>query len=106
MESKERWPALLHDFTNRNAGRRGWLEIDDPELGAQIQEVDYPLRGVAYDPRDGRVEIMFGDQSSTEHHLTHSITGPDAIDVRDGSPGRGEVLRVAHGAAQTLLRLE
>jgi hypothetical protein len=106
MESKERWPALLHDFTNRNAGRRGWLENDDPEFGAQIQEVDYPLRGVAYDPRDDRVEIMFGDQGSTDQHLTHSITAAVAIEVRTAEAGRGETLRIVHDDAQTLIHLE
>ena len=42
------WSATLDAFTRRNLGRRGTLEVDDPEIGAQAQEHDYPLLGAAY----------------------------------------------------------
>lgn len=32
---KDRWPALLEAFTERNAGRATRLEVDDPAVGAQ-----------------------------------------------------------------------
>ena len=55
------WIRELSAFTARNAGRRTVLEVDGMDIGAQREEQGYPLRGVAYDPRDGRVEIMLGD---------------------------------------------
>ncbi len=98
-----RWADELREFTNRNAGRRTVLEVDGPDYGAQKEEFDYPFRGVAFDARDGRVQIMLGDQASVEHHLTHSIQDPTKIDIlRDG--GRDKALRVVHGDAQTVLR--
>jgi hypothetical protein len=106
MVDKKSWPALLADFTQRNAGRRTRLEVIDPELGAQWQETDYPLRGVAYDPRDGRIEIMLGHQGSADQHLTHSIEDATDLDIAEATEGGGQVLRVAHGDTQTLLHLE
>src|SRR5690606_23692387 len=44
-----RWAEELQEFTRRNAGRRASLEVNDPELGAQSQEHDYPFLGAAYD---------------------------------------------------------
>lgn len=101
----ERWAQELEAFTRRNAGRRTALEVDDPELGAQAQEHDYPLLGAAYDHHDGRVEIMLGDFSGPERHLTRNIPGVTAIDLIRDEQGRDWMLRIVHGAGQTLLTL-
>lgn len=107
MTTTERtdWTALLRDFTEQNVGRVTRLEEDDPAFGAQVQETRYQLRGVAYDPHGQSVEIMLGDQFSTEHRLTRSIGHVTSVDVLTGPDGRQTALRVAHGDAQTLLRL-
>ncbi|HZI28006.1 MAG TPA: universal stress protein [Gemmatimonadaceae bacterium] len=100
------WDEELFAFTKRNAGRRTSLEIDDPDFGVLIQERGYPLRGVAYDRHDERVEIMLGDLEGTPRHLTRGIAHVDSVDVVQDSDGRDRVLRVAHGRGQTLLTLE
>jgi hypothetical protein len=102
---KQGWVRELQGFTNRNAGRRTVLEIDDVAVGAQEEERDYPLRGVAYDPRDKRVEIMLGEQATVERRLTHTVEDVEAIDILKGKDGRDVALRVIHGGTQTLLRL-
>lgn len=96
------WPAALAEFTRQNAGRASHLEIDDPELGAQPAEDGLPLRGVMYDPVDDRLEIMLGDPGAGARHLTHSVPHPDRVDLATSDP-RQLVLRVTHGAGQTLL---
>lgn len=96
------WAALLRDFTRRNAGRPTQLEIDDPELGAQPAEEGLPLRGVAYDPADDRVEIMLGGHGAGAGHLTHSVAHPDRLDLAVSDP-RHAALRITHGKGQTLL---
>lgn len=97
------WSETLKAFTNRNAGRRTVLEIDAPDVGAQAEETDYPLWGVTFDPRDGRVQIMLGEQGSTEQHLTHTVAAPEDIAVLSES-GRDRALRIVHGGGQTLLK--
>lgn len=96
------WAGLVRDFTRRNEGRRTRLEIDDPELGAQWQEVDLPLQGVDYDPCDGSVEIIVGAPGGPR--LSHRVAGVTEIDVQQGG-GVDRTLRLAHGTGQTLLRL-
>ena len=95
--------ACLDEFTRRNIGRRSVLEVDDPEIGAQAQENDYPLLGATYDVYDRRVELMFGDLGDTGRHLTRGIGGATQIDVLSDDRGRDIALRIAHGAGQTLL---
>ncbi len=97
------WMSGLDEFTRRNIGRRGVLEVDDPEIGAQAQEFDYPLMGTAYDPHDRRVEMMFGESRSGSRHLTRGIAGATGIDVLRDGDGRDLAIRVQHGAGQTLL---
>lgn len=100
------WVAGLKRFTDRNAGRRTVLEEDAPDLGAQSEERNYPLRGVAFDPRDDRVAIMLGELASVDRHLTHSIGRPLTIDLLQDSLGRDAALRITHGGdGQTVLRL-
>ena len=105
VESIERlaWADQLDSFSSRNVGRRGTLEVDDPEIGAQAQENDYPLLGAAFDPYDQRVALMFGEIGQTSRHITRSIGGVSSIDVLKDDRGRDIALRVAHGSGQTLL---
>jgi hypothetical protein len=98
------WCALLDAFTARHAGRRTILELEDPLLGLYREHVDYPLRGIAYDRRDDRVEIMLGEQASVAHHITRTIAAPDVVRVLHDSAGRERGLAVEHGPACTLLR--
>lgn len=97
------WGPELDAFTRRNIGRRGTLEVDDPDIGAQAQENDYPLLGATFDPHDERLELMFGELGDVGHHLTRSIGNVDEIDTLTNEKGRDIALRVVHGAGQTLL---
>jgi nucleotide-binding universal stress UspA family protein len=101
-----RWAAELEEFSKRNQGRRTALEVDDPEIGAQAQEHDYPLLGVAYDHHDRRVEIMLGKFRGVDRHLTRSIGDVHSIDRLRDEHGRDSILRIAHGNGQTMLTFE
>ncbi|HSA55634.1 MAG TPA: universal stress protein [Gemmatimonadaceae bacterium] len=103
--AEERWAEELNAFTKRNAGRRAALEVDDPELGAQAQEHDYPFLGAAYDHHDRRVELMLGDFEGVQRHLTRGITNVRSIDVLRDEHGRDWILRISHGRGQTILTL-
>ena len=98
-----RWTDLLDDFSRANRGRRTQLEVDDPEIGAQAQEEDYPLVGVTYDPHDARVEIMLGHPRRGEWHLSRSIGEVTSIDILSDGSGHDLALRLRHGSGQTIL---
>ncbi len=97
------WAVELDAFTRRNVGRLAALEVDDPEIGAQAQEHDYPFLGATWDHNDERVEIMLGDFEGTGRHLTRGIGGVTAIDILRDEKGRDWILRIAHGRGQTIL---
>jgi nucleotide-binding universal stress UspA family protein len=101
----DQWATELQAFTQRNRGRRTSIEVDDPELGAQAQESDYPLLGVAFDHHDQRVEIMVGDLQGSARHLTRGIGHVTSIDLLKDARGHDRILRMAHGAGQTILTL-
>jgi hypothetical protein len=100
------WADGLSAFTQRNAGRITVLEEHDRAIGAQEEEHGYPLRGVGYDRRDGRVEVMLGDLTGTERHLTRSIAAVTSLDRMLDANGRDFALRIAHDGGQTLLRFD
>lgn len=101
----EHWAKHLQRFTDRNASRRTTIEIDQADIGAQDLESDYPLRGISYDDRDGRIEIMLGDLGDVASHMTHSIAQASELTIVAGSDGRDELLRIVHPGGQTLLRV-
>jgi len=97
------WSGQLDDFTRRNFGRRGTLEVDDPEIGAQAEEFAYPFLGATFDGHDRQVELMFGSLGRGKPHLTRAISGVSSIDVLRDARGRDVAVRIAHGMGQTLL---
>lgn len=104
IQDSRLWSRTLRDFTARNAGRTVTLEVDDPEIGAMVEATAYPLLGVDYDHKDGRMTITLGNLKGTEKHLTRSVTSPTSVSVLSIN-GRDMALSVAHGGGQTLLTL-
>lgn len=98
------WVGTLKAFTDRNAGRITVLEVTGGDIGAQHEETGLPLRGIAFDPHDQRVEIMLGEQAEVNAHLTRSIERPERIDVTADARGRDRALRIVHDGGQTVLR--
>jgi nucleotide-binding universal stress UspA family protein len=101
--SPDAWAVQLEGFARRNADRRTALEVDDPRLGAQVQQTGYALLGATYDPHDRRVELMLGDPAGGTAHLTRTIDGVESVAVATGPTGRDEALRITQDHAQTLL---
>lgn len=103
VTSPEEWSAMLARFTTRNLGRPTRLEVDDPEFGAQTQEVGYRFSGATYDPHDHRVELMLGERTGGRVHLSRGIPSPRAVALLADSHGKDVGLSIAHGRGQTLL---
>jgi nucleotide-binding universal stress UspA family protein len=97
------WARALSGFSERNAGRRCRLEIDDPQLGAQPQVRACPLLGVAYDHTDGSVAITLGHAGDVRSHLGHIVRGASGVDILSGADGVDRALRIGDDRTQTLL---
>jgi hypothetical protein len=100
------WAQELQRFTNRNAGRKTVIEEFAESLGAQEEERGGLLRGVAYDRRDHRIEIMVGDLEGTDRHLTHTVSADSSIELVTDTRGRDWALRIQRSDGQTILRLD
>jgi hypothetical protein len=98
------WEPALDAFSRRNVGRRVRLEVDDPDLGAQVQQTGLALLGVSYDRHDRRIEIMMGDPGNLSRHLTSTISHVDDVAFYAGPDGgRERALCVERGRGQALL---
>ena len=97
------WPSLLTQFTQRNAGRHATVIVDGADIGALVQVLDVPFIGADYDHRDGRVDLMLGDFTGSERHLTRSICGPDSVSVLRGPEAKDQALCVTYDGGQTVM---
>jgi hypothetical protein len=102
---RSQWAEKLQEFTNRNAGRETILDNYATEIGAQLEEKGYPLRGIAYDQKDSSIDIMLGHTGSTDQHLTRRVVNPISVDILSTGDGRDRALRIEHGGGETLLEM-
>jgi nucleotide-binding universal stress UspA family protein len=97
------WSSALDAFSVRNVGRRVVLEVDDPDVGAQVDAGGYVLGGVTYDPHDECVEVMLGDAKHPLNHLTRSVRRPDAIAISTHAARGEEAIEIRHGKGHTVI---
>jgi hypothetical protein len=59
------------------------------------------LAGAAYDPHDGRVELMLGNGPNSTQHLTHTIGCVKNVALLRGGDSRDRALEIhqQHGSA-------
>jgi nucleotide-binding universal stress UspA family protein len=97
------WSRALATFTRKNAGRQCSAEIDDQQLGAQMQGGSLPLIGAAYDHHGDEVQLMFGAAGLAGRYLSHVVPDVTAVDILADADGRDRALRVSSGSGSTLL---
>jgi nucleotide-binding universal stress UspA family protein len=96
----------LNDFSRRNLGRRGRLEVDDLALGAQVEMSGYAFLGAAYDPGNRRAQLMFGAPGRQGPHLVRGISNVKSVDILSDADGDSDsALCIASDEGQTLLVL-
>ena len=100
------WAQKLDDFSRRNTGRRGRLEVDDPAVGAQVEMTGYRFLGATYDSPSKRAQLMFGNTERDGSHLVRGISNIKWVEILSNENGRDTVLSIASDDAQTLLVLE
>jgi nucleotide-binding universal stress UspA family protein len=107
LEQHADWSQTLDDFSRRNAGRRGRLEVDEPAVGAQVEMTGYRFLGAVYDSHSRRAQLMFGSGGRDGPHLVRGISNIKWVEVLSGGSGGSDaVLSIASDDGQTLLLLE
>ena len=84
---KEAWARYLEDLSELLEGAAITLEIEDRDLGDELEAVQLPLAFLLYDPKDDVVEIAVGGRwSSLPVVLRHFIRHPTEIWEVDRDP--------------------
>jgi nucleotide-binding universal stress UspA family protein len=99
----DEWSRALATFTRTNAGRQCSAEINDRQLGAQVQGSSLPLVGAAYDRHGDEVQLMFGATGLAGRYLSHVVPDVTAVEILADTDGRDRALRVASDSGSTLL---
>ncbi len=97
------WSKTLDDFSRRNAGRRGSLEVNDPALGAQVEMTGYRFLGSVYDPPTKRALLIFGSTGRDGPHLVRGISNIRSVEVLSETDGTDRALSISSDDGQTLL---
>ena len=100
------WAQKLDDFSRKNAGRRGRLEVDDRALGAQVEMTGYRFIGAVFDSPSKRVQLMFGSLHADGPHLVRGISNIKSIEILSDYHDRDTALSIVSDDGQTLLLLE
>jgi hypothetical protein len=83
-------------------GSSATLEILDPDLGAQFEVEDEPLRGITFDASG--IEMDF--QTRDGQHLMHRISHPKSVQIDEDDNGLVVALQIdADDDPRNVLRL-
>jgi Family of unknown function (DUF5335) len=104
--ARDSWRAYFDDLSRTLATTRATVEIDAPELGAQVQAEGLLLSGISYDDRD---DVLVVDLSpgGPAQSLEHMVSAPQRIVVESSEGILPSTIEVEDAEGQqTLLRLE
>ena len=105
-DDQKDWLQRLDEFSRRNRGRTGLLEINDPAVGAQVEMKGYGFLGATYDVRSKRAQLMFGSSESAEPHLVRGISNVKTVEILTDESGGDAALSIVNDDGQTLLLLD
>lgn len=99
------WRVKLDEFSNAHEGWRVSLELLMPDLGAQPEIADLPLRGVAAElgSKDSTITIAAG--SNRLDQITHTIHTPQRVQLEQNDQGADVALEIeSSDHAKAILR--
>ena len=101
--SQDEWKTFFDSVSRIYDGSSGSLEILSPDLGAQYEIENQPLRGISYDKTG--IELHFTARDGK--HLTHRIANPKRVQVEEGDDGLVEAVAFeSDGDPRAVLRFQ
>jgi len=98
------WRATLDEFSTAHQGWRVSLELLEPDIGAQPEIDDLPLRGVTAETggRDDAITIAAGSKAE---QITHTIHTPTRVQLEKNDAGADMALEIeSSDHAKAILR--
>jgi Family of unknown function (DUF5335) len=103
---REDWRVYFDELNRTLATTRATVEIDAPDLGAQVQAEDMVLTGISYDDRDDVLVVGLSPGGPAET-IEHFVSDPQRISIEISDGVLPSVIEVEDAEGQTtLVRLE
>lgn len=103
---RDRWRIYFDDLSRGLATMRATVEIDGPDLGAQVQAEGLVLSGISYDDRDDVLVIGLSPGGAAES-LEHLVSSPQRIRVESSDDILPSTIEVEDAeGVRTLVRLQ
>jgi hypothetical protein len=83
------WKNVFDSLSRIYDGARATLEVIGPDIGAQIEVENRPLRGISYD--QSGLELHFDVAGS---HLVHRIPTPKRVQIEEGDSGLVQAVEI------------
>ena len=103
--ARQEWCEFFDGFSRRHRGWLVTLEMLGPDLGDMIEARQMPLAGITVEPGDDgetQIEISAGDKAAA--HISHTITAPKHIWLKQTEEGADEALEIESEGCAVLLR--
>ena len=103
---KKEWTYFFDSFSRKHKGWLANLEIFGPEIGAQVEERELALEGIADEWNETECNtIMIMTGVKPDGHVTHSIIRPTHVSLEQTDEGADAALAIKSGdGVITLLR--
>jgi|SRR5208337_1263600 len=103
---RDRWRIYFDDLSRGLATTRATVEIDGPDLGAQVQAEGLLLSGISYDDRDDVLVVGLSPGGAAES-LEHLVSRPQRIRVESSDAILPSTIEVEDAEGErTLVRLQ
>ncbi|HEV2980473.1 MAG TPA: DUF5335 family protein [Solirubrobacteraceae bacterium] len=104
--ARDSWRTYFDELSRTLTTTRATVEIDAPDLGAQVQSEGLLLSGISYDDRDDILVIDLSPGGPAES-LEHIVSSPQRIAVESSQGILPSAIEVEDAEGQkTLVRLE
>jgi hypothetical protein len=91
---RDTWEQRLEEFTQSHESWLVSLEVQNPEIGAQLEIDNMPLMGVSGDPADQGGTVAVSVARSAAEHITHVIRGVKHVFVEQTDEGADVALQI------------
>jgi hypothetical protein len=104
--ARDDWSAYFDDLSRELTTTRATVEIEGPDLGAQVQAEDLLLSGISYDDRDDVLVVGLSPGGPAES-LEHLVSSPQRIAVESSAGILPSSIEVEDAEGErTLVRLQ
>lgn len=102
---RKEWASFFNGFSRRHKGWLVTVEVLGPDIGDQVEARELPLEGITAELNDsGQVEIEIFVGRRPDSHVSHKITAPEHVYLKQTREGADEALEIASKAVATLIR--